>query len=124
MEILTDVKDLIGETILEIDIDMGDDGNVTIATESGKLIILESWYDMELGGVLINEKSENAVIRTLESEKYLLEMLDKHDVFDLKDLKKSQRERQLAEIRARESKKEQEERELYAKLKAKFEGDS
>lgn len=122
MEILDDVGKLIGETIVVIDSDQGDGSAVlTLATESGKLVMLDIWND---GGILISEKSEDDVIKTLEHSSYLLDMLDKYGVFDLKELKKARRERQIAEFKARELEKENEERELYEKLKAKFEGES
>lgn len=120
MEILNDVYNLEGETILHV-VYGEDDSKLMIATKSGKLIMLEIYNDRYDEIKMIAEMDSYDVIKQLESDETFVRELSESNVFDVKEYRKLQQDKRQKEWQRKMKEKEESDRKLYEELKLKFE---
>lgn len=94
--------------------------NITIATQDGCIAVI-THVDDECDDRETRLLYEHEAIRYIESSDYLRNSLGKLKIFDLEAYKQKKKEERIKREQEIEARKLKEERELYEKLKAKFE---
>lgn len=121
MKIIRNDKELIGKTIAFAHIAQFAE-NITIATEDGCVVVVQQMVDDNTEDVVTHIMGEHKVLKYIEENDYLRTNLGNLGIFDVEAYRKKRQEERLKYIQEIEAKKLKEERELYEKLKAKFEG--
>lgn len=121
MKIIRNDKELIGKTIAFAHMAQFAE-NITLATEDGCVLVLRQLYDGDTDESQIDIISEPRALRYIENNDYVRESLGKLGIFDTETYKQKKEEEKLKRMQEYQAKKLKEERELYEKLKAKFEG--
>lgn len=120
MKIIRSDKELIGKTIAFAHIAQFAE-NITIATEDGCVVVVQQMIDDDTEDTVTHILSEPRVLKYIESDDYLRVSLGNLGIFDIEAYRKKKKEEQLQREQEYKARKLKEERELYEKLKAKFE---
>lgn len=120
MKIIRNDKELIGKTIAFAHMAQFAE-NITLATEDGCVLVVRQTYDEDTDESQIDIISEPRALRYIENNDYIRESLGRLGIFDIETYKKKKEEERLKRMDEYQAKKLKEERELYEKLKAKFE---
>lgn len=120
MKILRNDKELIGKTIAFAHMARFAE-NITLATEDGCVMVIKQIYDGDTDESKIDIISEPRALHYIENNDYVRESLGWLGIFDIETYKKKKEEERLKHMEEYQAKKLKEERELYEKLKAKFE---
>lgn len=114
MEVLIYEEELKGKTIVMATYDVCDSRFITVTTDG--CILIAEVHDNSLE--ILNSKS---VVELLKSDVFALNVIKNTGLFDLKEYEKEQRLRKEREFKEKLAIQEKEERELYERLKLKFE---
>lgn len=120
MKILRSDKELIGKTIAFAHMAQFAE-NITIATDDGCVLVVRQNYNEDVEGHQVEILSEPRVLRYIENDVYLRNELGKLGIFDIEAYKQKKKEERLKREEEYQARKLKEERELYERLKAKFE---
>lgn len=120
MKVIKDGKELVGKKIVFSHITTFAE-NITLATEDGYVIVIRQDVDEEYDERETTILNENRALRYIENDEYLRDSLGKLGMFDIEAYKKKKEEERLKHEEEVKARKLKEERELYEKLKAKFE---
>lgn len=120
MKIVRNEKELIGKTIAFTHMARFAE-NITIATEDGLVLVVTQDFDEDEDESKIDIIGEHRALRYIENTDYVRESLGKLGIFDIESYKKKKEEERLERMKEYQAKKLKEDRELYEKLKAKFE---
>lgn len=121
MKIVRNEKELVGKTIAFAHMAQFAE-NITLATEDGCVLVARQIYDEDTDESQIDIFSELRALRYIENNDYVRESLGKLGIFDIETYRQKMQEEKMKRMQEYEAKKLKEERELYEKLKAKFEG--
>lgn len=122
MRVITDYEELVGKTIAFAHMAQFAD-QITIATTDGCVLMAEmNNRDEWSSDKEILVFPEQMVINRLRFEPYLRQKLGELGIFDLEKYEEERRKEQEELARRRKEEKERKERELYEKLKKKYEG--
>lgn len=119
MKIIRSDKELIGKTIAFAHMAQFAE-NITLATEDGCVLVVRQTYDEDADESQIDIISEPRALRYIENNDYVRERLGELGIFDVETYRQKQKEERLKREQEYQAKKLKEERELYEKLKAKF----
>lgn len=120
MKIVRDGKELIGKTIAFIHMAQFAE-NITIATEDECVLVVRQTFDEDTEDSQIDILSEARALRYIENNTYVRDTLGELGIFDIAAYRKKQLEERAIKEKEYKARKLKEERELYEKLKAKFE---
>lgn len=120
MKIIRNEKELIGKTIAFAHMAQFAE-NITIATEDGCVLVVRQVFDEDTEDSEIDVLSEHRALRYIENNDYIRDTLGELGIFDIVSYRKKQLEERARKQKEYEERKLREERELYEKLKAKFE---
>lgn len=120
MKILRNDKELIGKTIAFAHMAQFAD-NITIATEDGCVLVVRQVYDEHCDEGQIEILNEYRALRYIENNTYVRDTLGELGIFDIDSYQKKMMEERLKREQERQAKRLKEEREIYERLKAKFE---
>lgn len=95
--------------------------NITIATEDGRVAVVTQDIDGECDDRQTRILNEYEAICYIENSDYLRNSLGKLGIFDIETYKQKKQEERIKRAEELEARKLKEERELYEKLKVKFE---
>lgn len=123
MKIIRNDKELIGKTIAFAHMAQFAE-NITLATEDGCVVVVKQLYDLDTDESQITILGEPNALRYIENNDYIRETLGKLGIFDIHTYRQKMQEERMKRIQEYGAKKLKEERELYEKLKAKFEGNN
>lgn len=120
MKILRNDKELIGKTIAFAHMAQFAD-NITIATDDGCVLVVRQIFDEDTEESETDILSEPRALRYIENTPYLRDTLGNLGIFDIEAYKQKKKEERLKLEEEYKARKLKEERELYERLKAKFE---
>lgn len=120
MKILKSDTELIGKTIAFAHMAQFAE-NITLATDDGSVLVVRQIFDEDTEESQIDILNEYIALRYIENNDYVREQLGKLGIFDVETYRKKKEEERLKREQEYKAKKLKEERELYEKLKAKFE---
>jgi len=120
MKILRSDKELIGKTIAFSHMAQFAE-NITIATEDGCVLVVRQNFDEDYDTSEITILNEYRALRYIEDNAYIRDTLGELGIFDIEAYRKKQLEEKARKQKEYEERKLKEERELYERLKAKFE---
>lgn len=120
MKILRSDKELIGKTIAFAHMAQFAE-NITLATTDGSVLVVRQLFDEDTEDSQIDVIGEHRALRYIENNDYIREQLGELGIFDIAAYREKQLEERLKKQKEFNERKLREERELYEKLKAKFE---
>lgn len=120
MKIIRSDKELIGKTIAFAHMAQFAE-NITIATDDGCVLVVRQIFDEDTEESQTDILSEPIVLRYIENTPYLRDTLGELGIFDIEAYRQKKKEERLKREQEYQAKKLKEERELYEKLKDKFE---
>lgn len=120
MKIIKDGKELIGKTIAFAHIARFAN-NITIATNDGCVLVATQDIDEDYDEKVTTILNETMTLHYIENNDYVRDKLGKLGIFDMETYRKKKQEERLKREQEYKARKLKEERELYEKLKAKFE---
>lgn len=120
MKIIKHGNELIGKTIAFAHIARFAN-NITIATNDGCVLVATQDIDEDYEEKVTIILNEPTALRYIENNNYVRDELGKLGIFDIEAYQKKKMEERLKREQEYKARKLKEERELYEKLKAKFE---
>lgn len=120
MKIIRSDKELVGKTIAFAHIATFAE-NITLATEDGCVLVVTQEFDDDCDECQTMILNEYMALRYIEKSDYVRTKLGRLGLFDVEKYKQKKQEERIKREQELKAKQLKEERELYEKLKAKFE---